>query len=395
MIISKIKLLALITIFITIFSASPQAQQSPQNQPLSSPTPNTATNPQSQPALTTPKELSQPPSTQQNTQTETTSQAAPTTTKSETTETQATSAKPLYEDKLVIVATGAVTGVYYPAGGAVCRLINRDRKTLGLRCAVESTPGSIYNLDALKNDEVDFAIVQSDWQEHAYNGTGHFANKRMSDLRFIMSLHNESLVVIVKKDSDVQKFADIKGHIVNMGPEGSGVRATMEEVMKAKNWTNNDFKNIAEFKPSDQPKALCDGKIDVMILATGHPNASIQELINMCDTRIVEIDDPDIDRMLSSDPEFSFTIIPGGVYPGSPKDIKTFGVKATLVTLADTHDDIVYNLTRLVFDNIQSFKNLHPVFSLLDPEKMALEGKTAPYHPGAEKFYAERGFKTK
>lgn len=311
------------------------------------------------------------------------------------TETQSTNEKPIYDDKLIIIATGAITGVYYPAGGAICRLINRERKSLGIRCAVESTPGSIYNLESLKNGEVDLAIVQSDWQEHAYLGTGYFANKRFADLRFLFSLHDESMTFIVKKDSDIQKFSDIKNHIVNMGPEGSGVRATMEEVMKAKGWSSSNFKNIAEFKPSDQAKALCDSKIDVMILATGHPNASIQELINICDVRIIEVDDPDIDKMINNDPAFSPAIIPGGVYTGEPKDIKTFGIKATVVTTSNLHDDIAYNITKLVFDNIQSFKNLHPVFSLLNPENMAYEGRSAPYHNGAERFYQERGIKTK
>lgn len=385
MIKKKAQLLAILGILITITSISPLAQQPQIKQPI--PTPSTAPKIE-QPAQTAPKEQPALPANKVEAEDQGPSQnKAP--------ESQTTASGPLYDDKLVIIATGAITGVYYPAGGAVCRLVNRERKALGLRCAVESTPGSIYNLEALKNGEVDFSIVQSDWQEHAYNGTSSFANKRMPDLRFIMSLHNESMVFIVKKESDIQKFSDIKNHIVNMGPEGSGVRATMEVVMKAKNWTSSDFKNISEFKPSDQSKALCDGKIDVMILASGHPNASIQELVNMCDTRIIEVDDPDIDKMVSNDNEFAGSIIPGGIYPGNPKDIKTFGIKATLVTTANTPDNIVYHMTRLVFDNIQSFKNLHPVFSLLNPEKMAYEGRTSPYHPGAEKFYNERGFKTK
>ncbi len=305
---------------------------------------------------------------------------------------EAKNLNPYKDDKLMVIGTGAVTGVYYPAGGAICRLINKERKTLGTRCAVESTPGSIYNLNALKNAEVDFAIVQSDWQEHAYNGTGQFVKSgRFDKLRHLFSLHTEAFTVIVQKKSDIQKFDDIKGRIVNIGNEGSGVRATMEELMTAKGWTKNDFKSLSELKPAEQAKALCDGKIDVMILATGHPNGAVQEVVSMCETRIINVDGEQIANFVQSNPEFSMTVIPGGVYNGNPNDITTFGVKATVVSTTDTSEQMAYNMTKVVFDNLEAFKALHPVFSQLSAEKMVSEGKTAPIHPGAEKYLKEKG----
>lgn len=300
-------------------------------------------------------------------------------------------AKPYIEDKLIVIGTGAITGVYYPAGGAICRLVNKDRKSFGIRCAVESTPGSIYNLDALRAAEVDFAIVQSDWQEHAYNGTGVFTSKgRFDKLRFMFSLHNEAMTLIVAKSSQIEKLDDIKGKSVNFGPIGSGVRATMSDIMKAKGWSQQDFKNISDLKPSEQARALCNGSIDAIVLATGHPNGLIQEVTSTCETKFINLNDEVIQKFVAGNPDFAMTSIPGGLYAGIPDDVATFGVKATVVSTSDTSVDIAYNVTKLVFDNLAAFKSLHPVFAQLSANKMATEGRTSPYHPGALKYFQEK-----
>lgn len=306
--------------------------------------------------------------------------------------TQPASVKPLIEDKLVLIATGSVTGVYYPAGGAICRLVNKDRKIYGVRCTTESTPGSIYNIDALKNADVEFGIVQSDWQEHSYNGTGLFASKGKFDkLRFVFSLYNEAMTIVVAKNSKIAKLDDIKGKIINIGPEGSGARATFDDLMKAKGWTKADFRSVSELKPNDQARALCSGTVDALIVATGHPNGLVQEVTSMCETKIVPVNDDVVQRFISGNPELSTVAVPGGLYAGIPDDVPTFGVKATLVTTSDVSDDVVYNVTKAVFGNLEAFKGLHPVFHDLVAAKMAMEGKIAPYHPGALKYYKEKG----
>jgi len=232
-----------------------------------------------------------------------------------------------FNDTRIVIGTGVVTGVYYPAGGAICRLINKERQNLGLKCTIETTPGSIYNIQALKDDEVQLAIVQSDWQESAHDGTGPFAGKAVDNLRFLFSLHTEAMTLAVAQQSDIQKIDDIKGHKVNIGPQGSGTYSTMAEIIKAKGWSNSDFKGLMELKPGEQVRALCDGTIDVMVLATGHPNGAIQDLVKACDVRFIDMDDPDIGKLVNSNPEYSFTIIPGGIYPGVPKDTKTWRSK--------------------------------------------------------------------
>ena len=296
------------------------------------------------------------------------------------------------DDKLIIIGTGAVTGVYYPAGSSICRLINKDRQKLGLRCAVESTSGSVYNLTALKNANIELGIVQSDWQEHAFNGTAYFAKGgKIENLRHVMSLHSEALTIVTQKTSKINKLDDIKGTIVNLGPEGSGARATMEDLMKAKGWSKSDFKSLSEYKPNEQARMLCDGRIDAIVMLTGHPSSSMQEITSMCETKIIEANDEVINRLVTANPELSRVVIPGGMYVGIPNDIQTFGVRATLVTTTDMSDDVIYKVTKSVFENLDAFKMLHPIFADLEKNKMAQEGRTAPYHDGAVRYYKEAG----
>lgn len=296
-------------------------------------------------------------------------------------------------DKFITVGTGGVTGVYYPTGGAICRLVNRGRKDHGIRCSVESTGGSVYNLDALRQGGLDLAIAQSDWQYNAYKGTEQpFSDKgAFTDLRSVFSLHTEAFTVIVRADSGIKKLDDLVAKRVNIGNPGSGNRATMEVIMKAKHWTRESFKVASELKGSEQPQALCDNKIDAMIYNAGHPNGAVQEVATSCDVKIIAVDGPEIDKLLKDNAYYAYTIIPKGMYAGNPNDIKTFGVKATLVSTAKVSDEIIYQVVKSVFDNFENFKTLHPVFANLDPKKMINEGNTAPLHKGAERYFREKG----
>lgn len=294
--------------------------------------------------------------------------------------------------RTIIIGTGAVTGVYYPAGGAICRLLNRNRKEHGIRCYVESTGGSIYNLNALRDHDLDFGIVQSDWQYNAYKGKGIFAHgPAMSKLRSVFSLHSEMFTVVVRADSPIKKFDDIEGHRVNIGNPGSGMRAIMEELMDIKGWGRNSFKEMLELKPTEQARALCDDKIDAMVFAAGHPNGLIQEVTSMCAARIVPIEGTAVDSLLAEHPYYARTSIPGGMYRGNSVNVPTFGIKATLVTTEDVDEETVYQLTKSVFDNFDSFKTLHFVFATLDKDRMVTAGLTAPLHPGAIRYFKEVG----
>lgn len=295
-------------------------------------------------------------------------------------------------DNIITVGTGSVTGVYYPAGGAICRLVNRGRKEHGIRCFVESTGGSVYNIRALREGEIGFGIVQSDWQYDAYNGKGAFADGTpFTDLRSVFSLHSEMFTVAAGKNSGIKTFEDLKGKRVNIGDVGSGMRDIMQKLMEIKHWSKGSFALAGELKPSDAARDLCDGKLDAMVFAAGHPNGLIQDVTSACGAKLIPIEGTDVDTMLKDNPFYARTAIPGGMYQGNPQNTATFGVKATLVTTADADEETVYQLVKAVFDNFDSFKTLHFVFATLNKDRMVSSGLTAPLHPGALRYYREVG----
>ncbi len=296
-------------------------------------------------------------------------------------------------ETFITIGTGGVTGVYYPTGGAICRLVNKMRKDTGIRCSVESTGGSIYNLNTIREGELEFGVAQSDWQYHAYNGTSKFKDKGpFKDLRAVFSIHPEPFTVVARADSGIKTFADLKGKRVNIGNPGSGQRGTMEVLMKALGWTTKDFALATELKASEQSAALCDNQIDAMVYTVGHPSGSIQEATTSCDAVLVNVQGPAVDKLVKENSFYRYATIPGGMYRGNPNDVKTFGVGATLVTSAKVPEKVVYTVVKAVFDNFDDFKKLHPAFAILDPQQMIKDGLSAPLHPGAIKYYKERGW---
>lgn len=294
--------------------------------------------------------------------------------------------------EFVTIGTGSVTGVYYPTGGAICKLVNKDKETHNIRCSVESTGGSVYNVNALRSGELDFGVVQSDWQYHGYNGTSEFKDQGdFKDMRAVFSLHTEPFNVIAGTDAGINGVADLKGKRVNIGNPGSGDRATLEVVMEAMGWNVDDFKLASELKGSERSQALCDNKIDAFVYVVGHPNGSIKEATTSCDAKLVPVAGEEVDKIVSENPYYAYSTVPGGMYKGTDEDVKSFGVAATLVSSAKVSDEAVYNLTKAVFENFDTFKRLHPAFANLKKEEMVKAGISIPLHPGALKYYKEAG----
>ena len=297
------------------------------------------------------------------------------------------------EQTFVTIGTGGVTGVYYPTGGAICRLMNKGRKTHGIRCSVESTGGSVYNLNTIRAGELDLGIAQSDWQYHAYNGTSKFESVgEFKELRAVFSIHMEPITIVARKDANVKSFADLKGKRVNLGNVGSGTRATVATLLEAKGWTDSDFSLAAELRSSEQSQALCDNKLDAFIMVVGHPSGMIKEASTSCDTNLVSVEGADVDKLVSSKDYYSSTTIPGGMYRNTPDDTATYGVGATFVTSTNTPDEVIYQLVKSIFDDLDQFRKLHPAFANLTAESMIKDGLSAPLHAGAVRYYKERGW---
>lgn len=296
------------------------------------------------------------------------------------------------EQKVITIGTGGVTGVYYPAGGAICRLVNKTRKEHGVRCSVESTNGGVYNLAAMREGELDMGVVQSDSQYYAYNGSSKFQeagpNKK---LRSVFALHAEPFTVVARADANIKSFTDLKNKRVNIGNAGTGQRSTMDVLMAEMGWKLVDFKEVHELMPSEQSKALCDNKIDAMVYVVGHPTGAIKEATTACDSVIVPVTGVAVDKLIKENPYYRKAIIPGGMYRGNPSDVVTFGVGATFLTTTAMSEDVVYEVVKAVFSDIDGFRRLHPAFEHLSPESMVKDGLSAPLHPGALKYYKEVG----
>ena len=294
--------------------------------------------------------------------------------------------------KFISIGTGGVTGVYYPTGGAICRLVNQGRKEHGIRCSAESTGGSIYNINTIRAGELEFGVAQSDWQYHAYNGTSKFADKgKFEKLRAVFSVHPEPVTVIARDDSKITQLTDAKGKRLNVGNPGSGTLGTWEVLEGALGWSESDLALAAKMKSAETGQALCDGKIDAYFWLVGHPSALTQESLASCAAHLVHVKGPEIDKLVEANSYYRKATIPAGMY-NNDKDIETFGVGATFVTNADVPDDAVYTVVKAVFENFDKFKKLHPAFANLKESEMIRDSLSAPLHPGAIKYYKEKGW---
>ena len=300
---------------------------------------------------------------------------------------------PAQEQKFVTIGTGGVTGVYYAVGGAVCRLLNKERKSHGIRCSVESTGGSAFNINTIKAGELDFGLAQSDVHYNSTKGQGQFKDAGpYADLRAVYSVHPEPFTVLARKELNAAKFEDLKGKRVNVGNPGSGTRASMDELLDALGWKISDFSLASELKADEHGPALCDNKIDAFYYGVGHPSANIQDPTTSCGAKLVSIAGPAVDKLLSGRPYYAKATIPGGMYANNPQPAQTYGVMATMVTSAKVPEAVVYQLVKATFDNFEEFKKLHPAFANLKPEEMVKNGLSAPLHAGAEKYYKEKGW---
>ncbi len=300
---------------------------------------------------------------------------------------------PAMAETFVTIGTGGQTGVYYQVGGAICRLVNRGTAQHDIKCT-HTTGGSVANINGIRAGDLDLGVAQSDWQYHAYNGTApeQFPDGKFEELRAVFSVHPEPFTVVARADSGINTFEDLKGKRVNLGNPGSGARATFEVVMEKMGWTAGDFALAAELKSSEQAAALCDNKIDAIVFTVGHPAGTIKEATTSCESKLINVNNDTIKALADGADYYSMVTIPGGMYTGTDDDIETFGVGATFVSSSKTPPEVVYEITKAVFENFDRFKKMHPAFEILEESKMIKNNLSAPLHEGAVKYYKERGW---
>ncbi|WP_142847414.1 TAXI family TRAP transporter solute-binding subunit [Telmatospirillum sp. J64-1] len=297
------------------------------------------------------------------------------------------------QQRFITIGSGGETGIYYAVATNICRLVNSGTQEHGLRCNAPAGGGSVANLTRIAGGEIELGVAQSDVHYNALEGLEQFQQAGPNEkLRSVFSLHPESFTVVARRDANARTFDELRGKRVNIGNPGSGQRATIEAVMAAKNWTVRDFSLASELEAREQAQALCDNKVDAMVYVVGHPNGSIQEATTSCDSVLVSVDGPDIEQLVNQYPYYATATIPGEMYRGNAEPTPTFGVRATFVTSADVPEDVIYNITKAVFDNLDRFKRQHPAFAVLETEEMLTAGLSAPLHDGAVRYFRERGW---
>lgn len=294
----------------------------------------------------------------------------------------------------VTIGTGGITGVYYPTGGAIAKMVNRTKKEHNIRAVIESTGGSVFNIDAIVAGNIEFGIVQSDRQFQAMHGLAEWKDRGpQTTLRAVFSIHPEAVTLVAASDSGIRNIHDLKGKHINIGNPGSGQRQNAIDTLTAAGIDYEIDLKTESFRAIKASGMLQDYKIDAFFYTVGHPSGAIKEATSSA-RKVIIADITNVDTLLDKFPYYTHATIPIKLYPGAEneKDIQTIGVKATLVTSSKVADEVVYALTRAVFENFNDFKKLHPAYSSLTKENM-LEGLSAPIHPGAMRYFKEAGLK--
>jgi TRAP transporter TAXI family solute receptor len=296
----------------------------------------------------------------------------------------------------IVVGTGIKAEMHYTVGRAICRQI--ERTSWGASCEVLRIEGRdaaepLAVLTNVRNGAVEVGLVQSDWQNYAFEGTGpvRFMDVKFDTLRSLFSIYSEPFTLVARRDAGISTLDDLAGKRVNIGNPGSGQRVIMEMVMKAKGWTRKSFQFVDELPQSEQSLALCHNRVQAMVASGSHPNPEISKTIRLCDAEVIEVSGPDIDKLVAGSRFFSTTEIAAGTYDGMSSPVKTFGVTVTAVSSADIDDDTAYEVVRTVFDNLNEIKGLHRALGNLQPGRMMTDGLSAPLHPGALRYFQEKG----
>lgn len=291
----------------------------------------------------------------------------------------------------IVIGAGKVTGVYYPAAGAICQALNGARTEGDPTCSIVPGEGSKASLEALRAGLTDFAVVQSDWQFWAHKGAKFFTDPTpFTTLASVFALHAEPLVIAVRRGSGIEALADLKGKRAGIGAPATAERGMAEALLGALGWSMSDFAEVHELAAREQTAALCNKSIDSAVYAAGSPSATLAALTAACDVSLLPLTGPAVDKLLKESPFYRKAAVPAGVYAGVDTAVPTFGVGATLVTRTDVPDAAVEAMVAAVFENFETFRSRHPALTWLEAKKMTRDGLSAPLHPAAARYFANR-----
>jgi TRAP transporter TAXI family solute receptor len=276
------------------------------------------------------------------------------------------------------------------------KLVNADQDEHGIKVNFQSTGGSVHNINAVLAGSMEIGVAQSDRQFQAYNGLRDWADKGpQKQLRAICSVHPESVTIVAAEDTGIKGLADLKGKRVNIGNPGSGHRGNAADVLGTAGLDLDRDIKAESMKAAESPKMLQDGRVDAFFYTVGHPNAAIMEAtVGRRPVRIVPI--TGMESLIEKHPYYAVSTIPVTLYPQATneEDIQTVGVMTTLITSADVPAEVIYEVTKAIFENIDAFRGMHDAFAGLTPQGMVENGISIPYHPGAKKYFLQAGLLT-
>jgi len=289
------------------------------------------------------------------------------------------------EKKFLNIGTGGTAGTYYPIGGAMAEILNKDIQ--GMNASAQSTGASVANINMLKDGSVDLAIVQNDITYYAANGVEMFKDKKVDGLKGIATLYPETCQAVTLDSSGIKSIADLKGKKVAVGAAGSGVEANARQIMEAYGITYNDIQ-VQYLSFAEAANALKDGNIDAAFLTAGYPTSAIQDIASQHKVRLLPVEADKADALIAKYPFYTKTVIPAGTYAGFNEEVPAVSVMAMLVANDKVDDKLGYALTKALFSNLDRLHAAHAAAKAIVKEK-AMEGMSLPMNAGAEKFFKE------
>ena len=298
---------------------------------------------------------------------------------------QGDNAPPKVETTFINIATGGTAGTYYPLGGAMAEILNKN--VANVNATAESTGASVANINLLKEGNVQLAFIQNDITFYADKGEEMFTDQKVAGLKALATIYPETCQLITLKKNNINSVADLKGKKVAVGAAGSGVEANARQIMAAEGITYDDI-NEQYLSFAEAANGLKDGNIDAGFITAGFPTAAIQDLSAQHDVVLIPVGDDIADKLIADYPFYTKIVIPAGTYSKQAEDIQTLAVKAMLVVTDEMDEQLAYDITKAIYTNLDALKAAHSVGNLIVPET-AQDGLSVPLHPGAEKYFNE------
>jgi len=290
--------------------------------------------------------------------------------------------------KFVTIASGWVVGVYYPLAGAMSRIVYE--KVPDVKVTVESSGASVANAKLIGSGDADFAILQNDIAFYALNGIKPIFDAPIKNIRGVACLYPEHVQIQARKDANIKSVKDLKGKRVCVGPLGSGTEANARQVLEVYGLKFEDLSKVERLTATESADFLKDNRIDAAFYTVGVGASGLVDTALMAEMVIVPVAGGEAKKLIKKYPYYAKAKVPAGIYKRTDKDVDTVAVVAVLVVKAELEEPIVYNITKAIFENLGTLERAHAKGKEVKLET-ALVGMPIPLHPGAERYFKEKG----